>query len=61
MKNGMHLEADGCKVWYKNNELHREDGPAIEWKNGDKNYYLNNKLAKWFKIKHIIVGISYLP
>jgi len=23
--------------WYLNNQLHREDGPAVEWSNGDKN------------------------
>lgn len=25
--------ADGTKVWYLNDELHREDGPAVEYKN----------------------------
>jgi len=26
--------------------LHREDGPAIEWVNGDKNWYVNGKLHR---------------
>jgi hypothetical protein len=32
-------------VWYKNGELHREDGPAIEDANGYgyKRYYYNGK------------------
>ena len=34
---------NGTKHWYLNNELHREDGPAIEWSDGDKYWYLNNK------------------
>ena len=30
---------DGSKCWYKNNKLHREDGPAIWQTNGDKYWY----------------------
>ena len=30
--------------WYnESNLLHREDGPAIEWANGDKYYLINDK------------------
>jgi len=30
--------------WYnESNLLHREDGPAIEWANGTKSYYINGK------------------
>ena len=30
--------------WYNlEGNLHREDGPAIELKNGDKSYYINGK------------------
>jgi hypothetical protein len=29
--------------WYLNNMLHREDGPAIEYADGDKHWYLNGK------------------
>ena len=34
--------------FYKNEagQLHREDGPAIEWPNGIKYYYLNGKLHR---------------
>ena len=35
---------DGTKEWWFNGELHREDGPAIECRNGTtKIWYLNNK------------------
>jgi hypothetical protein len=27
-------------------KLHREDGPAVEWANGDKCYYINGKLHR---------------
>lgn len=33
-----YLPAD---VWYRDGALHREDGPAIERDNGDKEWYLN--------------------
>ena len=29
--------------WYLNGKRHREDGPAIEWSDGDKEWYLNGK------------------
>ncbi len=36
-------DAIGNKCWYKNNRLHRVNGPAVEKKNGDKEWYLNGK------------------
>ena len=30
-------------IWYCNGKVHREDGPAIEWDNGDKAWYFNGK------------------
>ena len=33
----------GSKRWYFNGELHREDGPAIEWADGSKHWFLNGK------------------
>ena len=33
----------GDRYWYLNGELHREDGPAREWRNGDKSWYLNGE------------------
>ena len=33
----------GYTEWRKNGELHREDGPAFVWANGDKFWYLNGK------------------
>jgi len=32
------------KEWYKNGERHREDGPAVEFVNGAKFWYLNSKV-----------------
>ena len=36
----------GSKVWYKNDLLHRDDGPAIESANGGKQWYKNGKLHR---------------
>jgi len=36
----------GNKCWYLNNDLHREDGPAVEWANGDKSWYFHSKLHR---------------
>lgn len=39
----------GNKFYYKDKEmtiLHREDGPAVEWPNGEKAWYINGKLHR---------------
>ena len=38
----------GTKRWYNDKgKLHRENGlPAIEWANGDKEWFLNGKLHR---------------
>jgi hypothetical protein len=37
---------DDRTEWYLNGKLHREDGPAIEYANGDKAWRLNGKLHR---------------
>jgi|TARA_R110000824_G_scaffold314114_1_gene500973 hypothetical protein len=35
---------DSCaRIWYLNGKKHREDGPAIEASNGDKQWFLDGK------------------
>ena len=34
---------NGDIYWYLNDKLHREDGPACEYANGTKEWYLNGK------------------
>jgi len=42
MLNGLKIDSNGTKRWYLNNQLHRTDGPAIEYYNGYKYWFLNN-------------------
>jgi hypothetical protein len=37
---------NGNKWWYQNGELHRLDGPAIEYIDGHKEWYQNGKLHR---------------
>ena len=34
---------NGTQWWYKNDELHREDGPAVIYADGTKRWFLNGK------------------
>ncbi len=34
MKNGLHIDIMKNKIWYLNDRIHREDGPAIETETG---------------------------
>jgi hypothetical protein len=36
----------GTRTWYKNGELHRTDGPAIIYANGDKFWFQNGELHR---------------
>ena len=31
------------RCYNEDGQLHREDGPAVEWANGDKSWYLNGQ------------------
>ena len=35
----------GNKEWFLNRKLHREDGPAIEYADGDKQWFLHGEEA----------------
>ena len=38
------IDSDGTKKWFnKQGQIHREDGPAVEYNNGDKSWWLNGK------------------
>jgi hypothetical protein len=43
MRDGLHINADDTKRWWLNGRLHRTDGPAVEYANGDKMWYLNGR------------------
>jgi len=43
MKPKMTIGAFGIKSWYLNGELHREDGPAVEYPDGIKLWYINGE------------------
>jgi hypothetical protein len=43
IKDGLTINYLGDKCWYLHGNLHREDGPAIEYANGTKYWYLDGK------------------
>ena len=43
MKNGLIIDEYGTKLYYLNDKLHNDNGPAIECANGDKYWYLNGE------------------
>jgi len=47
---------NGIKSWYKNGELHRTDGPACEYANGNKEFWLNGEQVT----RHDIFPITVL-
>jgi hypothetical protein len=44
MKSKMSIDEYGRRNWkLPNGKTHREDGPALEWYDGDKSWYLNGE------------------
>jgi hypothetical protein len=46
MRNGLLTLLNGTKYWYRNDKLHREEGPAVEYPNGNKYWYYNGYLHR---------------
>ena len=42
MMNGKIVQDDSVK-WYRNDQLHREDGPAVEWANGARWWFIHGR------------------
>jgi hypothetical protein len=48
----LYIDNYGNKRWFLNGNYHREDGPAIKFKDGKKCWFLNGQeysFEKWFK------------
>lgn len=45
-KNGLFIFYDGDKLWFKNGEFHRVNGPAVICFDGDKYWYVDGKLHR---------------
>ena len=44
MKSELTIDEDGTKEWkLPNSDYHREDGPAVEFIDGSKHWYINGK------------------
>ena len=43
-ENGSYVDANGTVSWYKENQLHRTDGPAVMVKDGTAAWYENGLL-----------------
>ena len=47
LKYRIEVDDDGSRLYYNTNgELHRTDGPAVEWHNGVKFWYHNDRLHR---------------
>ena len=46
VKNGLYVNDKGTRLWFKDNKLHRENGPAAEWPNGTRRWYKDGKLHR---------------
>ena len=45
MLNGLIKFQDGTKFYYQNNELHRKNGPAVEYASGAKYWFYQGQLV----------------
>ena len=46
LKNGRHEDEAGTIKWYQCDILHREEGPAVEYLDGSKEWWLSGKLNR---------------
>lgn len=53
------IETKEGKMWWTGDNwsiLHREDGPAIEYANGKKSWYLNDKKISLYEFNKFLVS-----
>lgn len=43
IKEGLFIDYTGDKRWYHHGQLHRENGPAVEWSNGSKEWFIRGQ------------------
>jgi len=74
MRNGLIVDFNGDKYWFKDDQLHREDGPAVEDADDTKYWFQNGRLhredgpaveyaggvTRWY-FKGIFVGFGDKP
>jgi hypothetical protein len=57
MKDGKETSHSGMTYYWKDNELHREDGPAVEWPDGSSIWVYNGRQHRLDgPAKHILVS-----
>lgn len=62
MKNGLEIQQGGVKVWFKDDQPHRLDGPAMVWINNAHWYYegayvkvtSQEEFEEWLKYKAFV-------
>ena len=43
------------KFWFKDDKCHREDGPAIEWTDGSKSWFLEEEQYLQINLKDFVI------
>jgi hypothetical protein len=52
------VDEKGNVFYYnENDKLHRDDGPAVEWANGDKEWWLNGKRTTKNRVLNVKIKI----
>ncbi len=54
IEDGLYLNERGSKFWYKNGLQHREDGPAVIYCDGSKEWFYDSQIMD----KPILIDIS---
>ena len=40
------IDSNGTQKWYKEGNLHRDDGPAIIWSDGTQRWYIDGRFCR---------------
>lgn len=46
LKTSMSAFSGGTRIWKAKGNLHREDGPAVEYASGSKEWWLDGKMVR---------------
>lgn len=57
---GIAIRSNGSKCWYKEGKTHREDGPAVEYYNGTKEWWIDGKEYDHILLLTLVENVIFL-
>jgi hypothetical protein len=56
----MRVDEFGTRRWYLNGKIHREDGPAVEWADGSRQWWYRGEQLRVCTLEELLKALPLL-